>query len=97
MFREAAPHASWESAVRVDLPGFRPIEAYEAALANLAPELVRREPPESVLEVLAWAGMPVATAEVAAVCDREVPDVRAELARVARFAPVGGDGYWSTE
>ena len=29
-----------------------------------------------------WAGMPIATAEVAAVCDREVADVRAELARV---------------
>ncbi len=45
MFREAAAHASWETAARVDLPGFRPIEAYEAALANLAPELVRREAP----------------------------------------------------
>ena len=53
--------------------------------------------PGSVLEVLAWAGMPLATAEVAAISDREVQDVRAELARVARFAPVGGDGYWSAE
>jgi predicted DsbA family dithiol-disulfide isomerase len=97
MFRDAGPHPSWETAARVDLPGFRPIEAYETALANLAPELERRAAPSSVLEVLAWAGMPLATAEVAAVCDREVPDVRAELARVARFAPVGGDGYWSAE
>jgi hypothetical protein len=97
MFREAGPHPSWETAARVDLPGFRPIEAYETALANLAPELARREPPGSVLEVLAWAGIPLATVEVAAVCDREVPDVRAELARVARFTPVGGDGYWSVE
>ncbi len=45
--------------------------------------------------MLAWAGIPLATAEVAAVCDREIPDVRAELARTARFEPVGGDGYWS--
>jgi predicted DsbA family dithiol-disulfide isomerase len=97
MLREAAPHPGWETAARVDLPGFRPIEAYETALANLAPELTRRAAPGSVLEVLAWAGLPLATAEVAAVCDREVPDVRAELARVARFVPVGGDGYWSGE
>ena len=56
---------------------------------------VGRADPSSVDEVLAWAEMPLATAEVAAVCHREIPDVRAELARVARFEPVGGDGYWS--
>ena len=81
---------------RVDLPGFRPIEAYETALANLEPKLERRADPESVGEVLAWAPYPLATAEIAAVCDREIPDVRAELARTARFEPVGGDGYWSS-
>ena len=45
--------------------------------------------------MLRWAGMPIATAEVAAVCDRDVADVRAELARVATYLPVGGDGYWT--
>jgi predicted DsbA family dithiol-disulfide isomerase len=81
---------------RVDLPGFRPIEAYETALANLEPALTRRADPESVEDVLAWAPYPLATAEVAAVCDREVPDVRLELARGgARFEPAGADGYWS--
>ena len=45
--------------------------------------------------MLQWAGMPIATAEVAAVCDREIADVRTELARVATFLPVGGDGYWT--
>ena len=75
--------------------GLPAVEAYEAALANIGPELVRRPDPESVEEVLAWAGMPVATAEVAAVCDREVADVRTELARVGTFLPVGGDGYWT--
>jgi predicted DsbA family dithiol-disulfide isomerase len=90
-----APH-DWPTAGRVDLPGFRPIEAYEAALANLAPELGRRPDPDDVDTVLAWAGIPLATAEVAAVCDRDVADVRAELARTAaRFEPVGGDGYWT--
>jgi predicted DsbA family dithiol-disulfide isomerase len=96
MLRNSAPNPAWETAGRVDLPGFRPIEAYEAALANLAPELARRPDPESATEVLAWAGIPLATAEVAAVCDRDIADVRAELARgAARFDPVGGDGYWS--
>jgi predicted DsbA family dithiol-disulfide isomerase len=93
--RVAPPPEEWPTAGRVDLPGFRPVEAYEAAIANLAPELERRPDPDGVEEVLAWAGMPLATAELAMVCDREIPDVRDELARVARFEPVGGDGYWS--
>jgi predicted DsbA family dithiol-disulfide isomerase len=95
MVRATEPPADWPTASRVDLPGFRPVEAYEAAIANLAPELERRADPSSVDEVLAWAGMPVATAEVAAVSDREIADVRTELARVATFQPVGGDGYWT--
>jgi predicted DsbA family dithiol-disulfide isomerase len=95
LIRVGEPPADWPTASRVDLPGFRPVEAYEAALANIGPELVRRPDPESVEEVLAWAGMPVATAEVAAVCDREIADVRTELARVGTFLPVGGDGYWT--
>ena len=39
-------------------------------------------------EVLAWAGMPLTTDEVAAICGR---DVQAELARTARSEPAG---YW---
>jgi predicted DsbA family dithiol-disulfide isomerase len=95
LIRSAPSPADWQTAERVDLPGFRPVEAYEAAIANLAPELDRRPDPESVDEVLAWAGIPLATAEVAAVCDRDAADVRGELARLASFTPVGVDGYWS--
>jgi len=87
--------ADWPTAERVDLPGYRPVEAYETAIANLAPELERRPDPHSVDEVLAWAGIPLATAEVAMVADRDVNDVREELSRVAAFDPVGGDGYWT--
>ena len=76
---------------RVALPGAEGIAGAEAELRDLA----RSADPESVEEVLAWAGMPLATAEVAAVCDRALDDVRAALARVARFEPAGGDGYWS--
>jgi 2-hydroxychromene-2-carboxylate isomerase len=80
---------------RIDIPGFRPLEAYEVAIANLAPELTRRPDPDGVEEVLAWAGAPLATAEVAAVCDRDIADVRLELGRTASFEPAGADGWWS--
>jgi predicted DsbA family dithiol-disulfide isomerase len=95
LIRVVDPPVDWPTASRVDLPGYRPVEAYETAIANIAPELTRRPDPESVDEVLTWAGMPIATAEVAAVCDREIADVRTELARVATYLPVGGDGYWT--
>src|SRR5215208_6472297 len=80
---------------RIDIPGFQPVEVYESAIANLAPELERRAAPESAEQVLAWAQVPLSTVEVAAVMGIEPADARAELARVAREAPVGPDGYWS--
>jgi len=80
---------------RADIPGFQPVEVYETAIANLAPELERRGAPESVEQVLAWAEVPLATMEVAAVMGIEAADARAELARVAAETPVGADGYWS--
>jgi hypothetical protein len=96
LFRLTPPPADWDTAGRVDLPGHRPVEAYETALANLAPELRRRRDPETVVDVLEWADWPLASAEVAAVCDRDLGDVRSELARSgATFRPAGGDGYWS--
>ncbi len=79
----------------IELPGFQPVESYEVALANLAPDLVRADEPASVADVLAWAPYPLATAEVAAVCGKEPADVRDALAAVAAFAPAGLDGYWS--
>ena len=48
LIRVTEPPADWPTASRVDLPGFRPVEAYEAAIANLAPELTRRSDPDSV-------------------------------------------------
>jgi predicted DsbA family dithiol-disulfide isomerase len=80
---------------RLDVPGFQPLQAYEGALANLAPDLERRDDPESVEEVLEWAPYALATAEVAAVMERDIADVRLELSGLgATFAPMGGDGYW---
>ena len=51
--------------------------------------VAERSPPGSAEDVLAWAGMPLAAAEVAAICGREV---EGELARVARSGPAG---FWS--
>jgi predicted DsbA family dithiol-disulfide isomerase len=81
--------------VRIAVPGFQPFAAYDVVLANLVPGAGRREPPESVLEVLAWAGEPLASREVAVVCDIDHANAREELGRVADEEHVGADGFWS--
>ncbi len=91
--RYTAPSYEFSAGGRTfSLPGFNPIEAYEAALANLDPDLPRRAKPESVLELLEWAGEPLATAEVEAIMQRPS---RTELGRVAKPIPAGADCYWS--
>ena len=77
------------------VPGFNPVEAYEVALANLAPELQRRPVPVSVEELLAWAGEPLATAEVAAILQVGATAARVALGRVARPHPAGADSFWT--
>jgi hypothetical protein len=81
----------------VVIPGFNPVEAYETAIAHLAPELARRERPAAATDLLAWAGEPLATAEIAAVMQGGLPEVRAELARVARPIAAGADCYWTLD
>jgi hypothetical protein len=76
-------------------PGFQPAASYEVAIANLAPSLTRRPDPADVAEVLQWAGEPLATAEVAAVCGIDREDAREQLGRVASERHVGFDGLWS--
>jgi predicted DsbA family dithiol-disulfide isomerase len=79
------------------VPGFQPAAAYEVVLANVAPEIARREPPSSVEEVLAWAGTPLATAELAAVCEISTEEAREQLASVAVERPFGTDSFWSLD
>jgi predicted DsbA family dithiol-disulfide isomerase len=81
--------------VLFELPGYWPQEAYEAAIGNLAPDFTRADDPKSVTDVLAWAGTPLATQEVAAICNRDVDEVRTDLKEVAQFTPLGQDGFWS--
>jgi hypothetical protein len=70
---------------------------YEVAAANVAPELERRPPPQTVEEVLAWAAYPLATAEVAELRGIGLDQAREELQRAgAKLSPAAGDGYWSS-
>jgi predicted DsbA family dithiol-disulfide isomerase len=81
--------------VRIAVPGFQPFAAYDVVLANLVPGTERRDPPGSVLEVLQWAGEPLATREVAVVCDIDHATAREELGRVADERHIGADGLWT--
>jgi len=81
--------------IRIAVPGFQPFAVYDVITANLVPGLDRHEPPGSVLDVLRWTGTPLATKEVAVVCDLPVEQAREELGRVAVEEHVGFDGFWT--
>jgi len=94
--RYAAP--SYELAcgqASFSLPGFNPVEASEAALANLAPTIQRTPTPPRAREVLEWADEPLATAEIALIMQTDAARIRSELARIAHCLPAGADAYWS--
>lgn len=78
-----------------ELPGFWPLEAYEAAIGNLLPRATRAKNPTSVTQVLEWAETPLATKEVAVICAKDIDTARKELETVATFKPVGQDGFWA--
>jgi predicted DsbA family dithiol-disulfide isomerase len=81
--------------VRIAVPGFQPFAVYDVITANLVPGVDRREPPETVEEVLARTGTPLATKEVAVVCDIDFATARERLGRVAVEEHVGADGFWT--
>lgn len=82
------------SGATISAPGFQPLESYELAMANLAPDLERRPAATDVSQVLEWAAFPLASAEVAAICERPVADVEDELTRQAAPVAVGAVTYW---
>ena len=83
---------------RVVMPGFQPFAVYEVAVANVAPELERRPPAQTVEEVLSEAPYPLATAEVAELRGIGLDQAREELQRAgAKHEPAAADGYWSRE
>jgi predicted DsbA family dithiol-disulfide isomerase len=79
----------------ISVPGFNPVEVYETAIANLAPTLLCRDPPADVTELLRWAEVPLATAEVVEIMQRPEQEVRDALAQVATPRPAGADMYWT--
>jgi 2-hydroxychromene-2-carboxylate isomerase len=81
--------------VRIAVPGFQPFAVYDVITANLVPGTERRDPPDDVAEVLRWTGTPLASKEVAVVCDISVQDAREALGRVADEEHVGFDGFWT--
>ena len=81
--------------VRIAVPGFQPFAVYDVILANLVPGVERRDPAATVEEVLEWTGTPLATKEVAVVCDIPVEEARERLGRVAEECHVGFDGFWT--
>jgi hypothetical protein len=81
--------------VTISVPGFQPFAAYDVVFANLVPGMERRPPAGDVAEVLAWAGTPLATAEVAEVSCLSRPEAREALGRVATERHVGADGFWT--
>jgi hypothetical protein len=81
--------------VQISAPGFQPFPVYDVVTANLLPGVERRAAPASVEEVLAWAATPLASQEVATVCDLPLAEAREQLSHVAVKRPVGSDGYWS--
>ncbi len=76
------------------VPGFQPWAAYDVVLANVLPEADRRPGAGSVDEVLAWAGEPLAAAEVAAVCGIARERAAEQLATSARRIPWANGELW---
>jgi predicted DsbA family dithiol-disulfide isomerase len=81
--------------VRIAVPGFQPFGVYDVITANLVPGVERRDPPGSVEEALEWSGTPLASKEVAVLCDVTLEEARERLGRVADEEHVGFDGVWS--
>jgi 2-hydroxychromene-2-carboxylate isomerase len=79
----------------VAIPGFTPVEAHEAVIANRAPDLPRRPKPDSAEELLDWASEPLATAEVALIMQLDLEQARDALRPIARYERAGADGYWT--
>jgi predicted DsbA family dithiol-disulfide isomerase len=83
-----------DAAGMIVVPGFQPFEAYEVAVANLAPELERRPAPDDVGELLDWAPYPLATVEVMAIAGLDANAASAALAAAGEPIPSGADFYW---
>jgi hypothetical protein len=90
---------------KLEAGGFQPVEAYDVLIANLAPTLERKAPPEDPAELLEAFELGLTTQEVAVLLAKgnDKPDrVAAESALLALVADgraerhaLGGDALWS--
>jgi hypothetical protein len=80
--------------VRIAVPGFQPFSVYDVILANLVPGEERRDHAPDVEEVLRWAGTPLASQEVAVLCQLDIREARERLGKVATERHLGSDGLW---
>lgn len=94
-----------EDGTRLEAGGFQPFEAYDVVLANLAPDLERRQAPQSAAEALAEFPDGLTTAEVASVLrpsdlvDADTDATETQLldlagAGEATRQPIGQDAIW---
>ena len=76
--------------------GFQPLEAYDVLLANLAPEVERREAPDSVTEVVSAFDWPLTTAEIAAVVGEDAEERLLERQAAGELTrlPLGDGALW---
>jgi predicted DsbA family dithiol-disulfide isomerase len=84
---------------RLVAAGPLPVEAYEVCLANLDPELVRRDRPANPVQALLAFDHGLATAELAALLETDRVTARAALIDLAaegvvRRTPRGDDAVW---
>ncbi|MBO9533405.1 MAG: DsbA family protein [Solirubrobacteraceae bacterium] len=96
-WRYTCPSLVLESGERTAVaPGFLPALAYDVAFANVAPGLERADAATDPLEVLAWAGTPLATLEIATVMEISRDEARAKLIEAgATEQPLGTDALWT--
>jgi hypothetical protein len=75
----------------LDAGGFQPVEAYDMALANLAPGLERRPPAEDPLDILQALPYAPTTREIAACMTPHLGEIDDDAAEAALIA-AAGDG-----
>lgn len=81
----------------VIVPGFQPLEAYEVALQNLAPNLDRRAAPDAAAFLAGRPGELYATVEIAAATGRSARTTDEQLAAAGSVVrvPVALGALWS--
>ena len=94
--RRATSFAVRRHGVSASVPGFNPVEAHEAAIASI--DSGAAPPPEAGVgrQLLSWAEVPLATAEVVAIMQQTRGRGAHRAGREPRGrSPAGADMYWS--